>query len=145
MHLVACICYTSLKIASIGVFTGALRQGHVGPSGTRHRDKMRNIGRMEMIFWLRCIRISRGSCCWGFAIFPMLWEVPDQREPTIEWLNLAQIRWNFPSSRPSKANFEGQVQWIWLIWLLPIDIPTYHWYSPIDSDRDAYRYYLCQL
>ena len=50
IHLVACICYISLKIASIGVFTGALRQGHVGPSRTRTRDKMINIGLMKIIF-----------------------------------------------------------------------------------------------
>ena len=50
MHLVACICYTSLKIASIGVFTGALRQGHVGPSGTRNGDKMIIIDLMKNNF-----------------------------------------------------------------------------------------------
>ena len=50
---------------------------------------------------------------WGVANFCMLWEAPDQREPTIEGLKVAQIERNFPQNRPSRANFEGQVWQTW--------------------------------
>ena len=45
-----------------------------------------------------------------FPNFFMLWEVPDQREPTMEGLESAQSSQNFPQNWPSKANFEGQVR-----------------------------------
>ena len=48
-----------------------------------------------------------------FANFWMLWEAPDQREPTIEGLKVAQIERNFPQNWPSRANFEGQVWQTW--------------------------------
>ena len=71
----------SLKIANIAFWQeggGALRQGHVGPSGTRNCDKTTHIGRMHMIFCLRYVRISWRTYWWGFPDFPMLLEVPDQ-------------------------------------------------------------------
>ena len=46
---------------------------------------------------------------WGVANFWMMWEAPDQREPTMEGFELAEIRCNFRQNQPSKANFQGQL------------------------------------